>query len=403
MKTVSRFESNLILILRCLLRRVPLERALPLILRKVGRPRCLSRTAVELVQDSLAKGLPLLAARGGWRKERFLRNGQTTTGRVWERSSNEERGLRFSAATLEWLIWLTTVNPAEEDKLPEIDPTATTAGDSIFFYFAFDRLEESRLAGPLLKQPWFARHALLQLAFPDRFAESGIREVAALDGPAATHPSRVAALDGPAATHPSRVAALDGPAATHPSRVAALDGPAATHPSRVAAFTPWLEPQTVWLLEALQDRLAERWIDVERRKREFSDGRKLQSLGDMQQRVLERFFQDVEQAGRKDLARFLLCAANEVLDGPDRSSWFPKLDVRDLRLADRTDVYRDGLSFLRALSRLQQWEQSARSVGYYDEGYAAGQLWKADWERWNGTSLCTAAAEIIRCTLPFQV
>jgi hypothetical protein len=313
------------------------------------------------VQDSLAKGLPLLAARGGWRKERFLRNGQTTTGRVWERSSNEERGLRFSAATLEWLIWLTTVNPAEEDKLPEIDPTATTAGDSIFFYFAFDRLEESRLAGPLLKQPWFARHALLQLAFPDRFAESGIREVAA------------------------------------------LDGPAATHPSRVAAFTPWLEPQTVWLLEALQDRLAERWIDVERRKREFSDGRKLQSLGDMQQRVLERFFQDVEQAGRKDLARFLLCAANEVLDGPDRSSWFPKLDVRDLRLADRTDVYRDGLSFLRALSRLQQWEQSARSVGYYDEGYAAGQLWKADWERWNGTSLCTAAAEIIRCTLPFQV
>jgi len=47
--------------------------------------------------------------------------------------------------------------------------------------------------------------------------------------------AKPAALDGPAAAHPSRPAALDGPAAAHPSRPAALDGPAAAHPSRPAA------------------------------------------------------------------------------------------------------------------------------------------------------------------------
>jgi FtsH ternary system domain X6 len=347
-KSVSRFESNLLLILRCLLRREPLDRTLPLIHRKVGRPRCLSRAAVELVQDSLSRGLPLLAARGGWRKERFLRNEQVVTGRVWERSTTEHRALHFSVATLEWLIWLTAVNPADERKPPAIDPADVTTADRLFFYLAFDRLEDARLTGPLLKQRWFAEHALLWLAFPDRFAEHGFHGE--------------------------------------------------------SSFDRWLRADTVWFLEALQDRLADRWAQIEINKRETTDWRKLQAVGAMQRRVLERFLTAVEKAGRKDLARFLLRAASGILDGGERSSgWFPRLDLRELRLADRADVYRDGLAFLQSLSRLRQWEQSARNVGYYDDGYAASQLWKSDWEAAGGTGICAAAAEIIRCTLPFQV
>ena len=397
MKSVSRFESNLLLILRCLLRREPLDRVLPLIHRKVGRPRCLSRSAVELVQDSLSKGLPLLAARGGWRKERFLRNDQIATGRVWERSPTADRALHFSAATLEWLIWLTAVNPADEGTPPAIDPTTVTTADRLFFFLAFDRLQEARLAGPLLKQPWFAEHALLWLAFPDRITEHGC------------------SVDfSPRA---SRIPAVECSVDSRGLK-STLQPPSAF--DSLSPFDRWLQADAVWFLETLQDRLADRWVQIEISKRETTDWRKLQAVGAMQRRVLERFLTAVEKAGRKDLARFLLRAAFVVtgfsrssdrlkpvttnIQGGDRSTgWFPRLDVHDLRLADRGDVYRDGLAFLQSLSRLQQWEQSARSVSYYDDGYAASQLWKSDWETADGTALCAAAAEVIRCTLPFQV
>src|SRR6516162_3110461 len=56
MKTVSRFEANLLRILRSFLQRAPLERALPLVMEPSDRPPCLSRAVVELVQDHLRKG-----------------------------------------------------------------------------------------------------------------------------------------------------------------------------------------------------------------------------------------------------------------------------------------------------------------------------------------------------------
>ena len=38
----------------------------------------------------------------------------------------------------------------------------------------------------------------------------------------------------------------------------------------------------------------------------------------------------------------------------------------------------------------------ARSVGYFDEGYQAAQLWKAEWERYEGEVLCDRATTIVR-------
>jgi hypothetical protein len=69
-------------------------------------------------------------------------------------------------------------------------------------------------------------------------------------GTARTARKHAAALDGPAAAHPSRAAALDGPAA-HSSRAAALDDPAA-HPSRAdddplqAIPPPWDYNPSAW-------------------------------------------------------------------------------------------------------------------------------------------------------------
>ncbi|MBV9124409.1 MAG: hypothetical protein JO112_13700, partial [Planctomycetes bacterium] len=108
MKVVSRFEANLLSILRFFLRRAPLEQALPLVIHPCAQPPCLSRVAVELVQDTLAKGCMLLVMRaGGWRRERFLRNDQVREGRLWDRTSPGELGLTFSRQTLRFLLWIT--------------------------------------------------------------------------------------------------------------------------------------------------------------------------------------------------------------------------------------------------------------------------------------------------------
>jgi len=58
-RSVSRFESNLINILRFLLGHVPLEQVRRPLLDKVAPPDCLSPNAVHLVKDSLAKGVEL--------------------------------------------------------------------------------------------------------------------------------------------------------------------------------------------------------------------------------------------------------------------------------------------------------------------------------------------------------
>jgi hypothetical protein len=51
---------------------------------------------------------------------------------------------------------------------------------------------------------------------------------------------------------------------------------------------------------------------------------------------------------------------------------------------------------VRQLHRLQRWERQARSVGYFDENYAASQLWKSDWEYWHGDQLCRRAHILLR-------
>src|SRR5438477_11794286 len=71
---VSRFEANLLDILRFFLRRMALERVQKRIIEECPRPKCLSRAAVRLAEDMLAKGcVSLLARAGGWRRERYLR------------------------------------------------------------------------------------------------------------------------------------------------------------------------------------------------------------------------------------------------------------------------------------------------------------------------------------------
>src|SRR5262245_31551504 len=97
MKSVSRFEADLLRQLSFFLQETPLAQVLHLFNEAPGRPRCLSRNAVAVVQDMLAKGCMLWLVRcGGWRVERFLRGDQVRSGRLWQRTPPDELGLAFS-------------------------------------------------------------------------------------------------------------------------------------------------------------------------------------------------------------------------------------------------------------------------------------------------------------------
>src|ERR1700722_20061836 len=106
MRAVSCFEANLLRVLQALLQQAPVERVLPILKKPLPRPKCLSRDAVELVQDTLAKGCVQFLAGRGWVRGRVLHVGKITEGRLWERTPPQDLGLTFSAHALEFLVQL---------------------------------------------------------------------------------------------------------------------------------------------------------------------------------------------------------------------------------------------------------------------------------------------------------
>jgi hypothetical protein len=342
MKAISRFETNLLRILHCFLQHAPIKQVLPLLLRPCERPPCLSRAAVELVQDALAKGCLLLLARGGgWRRERHLRGERIVVGRLWERTPPEELGLSFSRHTLEFLFTVTAANLEDQKPSWKFSGKKLTIGDLLLFYFAYEAVRGTKIASAFRSKPPFAQHGLCWLAFPDDFADN-----------------------------------------------LGSDQP---------DLTPWTTGLGACVLEALQPTLIERWLDIENYKGRIGDWRRMRNLGQAQERALNALLEALDKAGRWDLARFLLhTAAGLLRPHATAQAWVGELNVTGLRLADRMEIYRAALVLLRQLDRLRQRNNQARSTGYFDEGYTAAQLWKADWEHGEGEALCARAQAIIR-------
>jgi hypothetical protein len=346
MKLVSRFESNLLRILHFFVGRVPREQALPLLLNALPAPRCLSADAVALVRDTLGKGCTLYLARaGGWRRERHLRGDHVVEGRLWQRTPPADLGLPFSRHVLGFLIDVTT------HKLPDVQPWQVstdelTIGDHLLFFLAHRALRDIELCLPLRAQPVQVNNVLCRLVYPEDFAP---------------------------------------------------DLP-------VPDFAPWTTGLGACILEALQPVLAQHWLTVERSKAHALDWRQLGAVGRSQDQVLSAFLVAVEKAGRLDLARFLLRTLQRVLT-PDATAemWGVRIARSGPRMADRSATAQAAVALLRQAERFQRWERSARGVGYFDEGYAASQLTKTDWERSGGDDLVTRALAIIRATDPLRV
>jgi hypothetical protein len=349
MKAVSHFEADLLRVLHALLGRVPVEQVLPLVLHARPQPRCLSRDAVWLAQDALAKGCTQWLARvGGWRRARHLRGEQAVEGRLWERTPPSELALAFSRHALAFLVWLTTSRPVAGAGSWRAPADELTRADCLLVFLAHEVLRGTEARNGLQSLPAVRSNVLCRLAYPSAF--------------------------------------LHGPA---------LDA---------AAFLPWTTGLGSCMLEVLQPHLARCWIDLEAVKCKVSDWEAMQALGRAQESVLVPFLDALEQAGRFDLARFVLEAGAALLTpAATPRFWVGGLAGAGPRLADRTTTNRAALAFVRQMDRLRRWERSARGVGYFDEGYAAAQLCKSDWERYSGDALHARAAEIIQALDPLSV
>ncbi len=338
MKVVSRFEATLVRLLHFFLRWAPAAPE-PAPQGRRPPPKRLSRSAIALVQEALAKGMPLLLAQaGGWRRERHLRGERVVEGRLWARTPPDALGLTFSGETLRFLLWVA----APTDATWNPDPATLAVGDQTLLYFAYAALRGDSARGDLdlASRPAFVRHGLCRLAFADDFApETELRP----------------------------------------------------------DFAPWTSGVGACVLEALQPELAARWLEMERGKETVVPFSRMRDLGRSQEAVLGHFLDALTTAQRRDLARFLLRTAAELLTpGAAAEDWVGGLQTPPgARMAERLETYRAAAAFLRAVDRLAAWTDQARRIGYLDDGYAASQLWLADWERSNGDACLVRARQII--------
>lgn len=138
----------------------------------------------------------------------------------------------------------------------------------------------------------------------------------------------------------------------------------------VADFRPWFEPERQWLLEAWQGRLVQAWRTGTASEATVS-GRGGTVSPEGQTRLLDAYLKDAKAAGRQDLALWILKASvGAVSEG------------------------RESTGLAGALQTLRDWNAEMRRVGYLDEGYAASQLWKNEWERLKGDEIMLRIAGV---------
>ena len=349
-RTVSRFEANLLRIARFILKQAPVEQAQRLIFDKIDRPNCLSGDCLHLLRDSLEKGVILWLVRSGaWRKERYLRNGTPKFGRLWERTNPEELGLDFGKPTVEFLMWLTATRAKDEKPFWRDDIRRHRIGDQVFVFLAYEALKlcDAELAATMRTSNICIENALIRLAYANDFAT----------------------------------------------------GQALPEPS----FAIWLNEPGIYVLEALQPYLESRWLLVERSKGQLGDWGTMSQQGLAQAQVLGAYLQAIDRIGRRDLGRFLMGVLSRLLASSELTASFWTGGLQGAgppRLAERLDTQRNALNVVRQIGRLREWQQSARQSGYMDEDYGVSQFWLAEWERYQLGTVAERAERILQSVEP---
>ena len=349
-RQVSKFEFNLLRILRFIVGHFPSDQGMQLIRTSASRPECISNTAIDLVKDTLRKACVLfLVKQGGWRNDRYLRDGQPTGGRVWERIPLDERALEFSPPVLEFLIWATAEKVVDTKTAWDAAPKALTPADELFFWMAFDSIRtDPELLALLRRKTAFRQNPLCWISFPG--------DVAGDDEPSPPDLARLFA-------------------------------------GQLAVY-----------LECLQVHLVHRWIRSERMKGQIGDWRVMRQQGRAEFVALQAFLAAAAAAGRFDLARFVL-RVNAALFAGEMTPTFWTGGLQGSgppRLAERLETQRAALALPRQMGLLAEWQERALTVGFFDEGYQASQMWKAEWESLNGDQVAARARAVVEMVEPLR-
>jgi hypothetical protein len=333
---VSRFEQRLIQITRSLLGFGSTDSLGTWLAQKHVAPPCLSPVTVQLVQETLSKGIVRRLAELGSRSERFVSGGQVVAGTLWERVPMERRALHFSRNVLAWLRWAVEHNVIDPPSMPDVEEPSLTLADRLFFAFAAQSLAKLGvgLVQNVMRNPVFCRNGLVWLEHHQLL-----------------------------------------------TRCRVLGKP---------DFRRWFSPKNQWALEAWQTPLSEAWIDSTFACSNETDIGDLRRVGEAIERLAEDFSEAATAAERRDLGRFWLVAAWSVASrgGFESDRWFAKMSLAALAMHQRQTLYWAGLAIPRIVSeRLTAWNRDARNIGYLDDGYVASQLFKSDWERLAGDSV----------------
>jgi hypothetical protein len=251
---------------------------------------------------------------------------------------------------LQFLIWITANHPNRSRLEPVPNEAQLTTGDRLLYFLAYESLRGTEPIVGLMEQAPFKRHALLWLVYLSDFMES--------------------------------------------------DAP------KTWDFSPWVEGQGACIQESLQSQLISRWFQMERQKIHIHQPAIMRRLGELQHQILTNLFDAAETADRRDLCRFFLFAMKQSLrelnstTGANPAAPLYRLDMNNLRMADRADVYQSAATCFRHMARMDRWNRLARGIGFYDEGYSAAQLWKADWEQLEGDRLCAESQARLNALKP---
>lgn len=145
------------------------------------------------------------------------------------------------------------------------------------------------------------------------------------------------------------------------------------------------------VIEGLRDALARAWVTGERLKRDQERPEVLSAIGRAQAAVLQSFLAAVDAAGQRQLAGFLVDAAERWLATPRSADAYVRGLSTDAALRERADARRHAAAFLRALERLHAWDREHRAVRFIDDGYELAQRLVKDWSRLGEQGFASAA------------
>jgi hypothetical protein len=310
-KQVAVSEHEVLLVAQALVGGVQATAVGPLLARARRLPGGMGPTSLALLEDILAKGVLRILARGAALPVQQV--GDAHAKRAWQRHPTLD--LNFSPRSVQIIRWLVRRRLDQLDG-PSLDITRLENGDKLLLMLALGLLAEVGLSAPLASQPVVQAQPLCWLAYPDLLAPYG---------------------------------------------------------SPPPLESGW-SVQPVVVHECLQSFFARRWLLMEQDKGTIVEPRELTALGTAQAAVLDAWFTVVDNAGRRDLAWFVLKAATEVLDGPkDLRRWIGRLDPKT-PVSQRSAAARASGSLLQGLATWNRWTEQHGLIRFFDDGYDEAQL-----------------------------